>query len=725
MAGDLEVGAVLAGYRIEGLAGRGGMGVVYVAEHVHLGRRVALKVLAPELAADESFRERFIRESRLAAAIEHPNAIPVYDAGEADGVLYIAMRLVQGTDLRAVIDHDGRVEPARALAILGAVAGALDMAHADGLVHRDVKPANILLEANRRGGEDVFLTDFGLTKRMGPGSRFTKTGSVVGTLDYMAPEQIQGAEVSGRADEYALGCVLFECLTGRPPYPRETEVAAMYAHLEEPPPAITSRRPDLPTAVDAVVARSMAKSPVERFATCGELVEAARAGLGDAALAADGASSVSAGGSPPAAPAVPSAIRSAVRRAAPPAAAPPGAPPAHRRRTALIVGAVVVALALIGTTIAIVAGGSGTDRTAGTPTGLPSHGPSVVPSNASPGVSPKPVGAFANGRVAFVENGNVNSVDAEGNDSIPLTSSLTRATDELDGDPVWSPDGTAVALLRTSNVGSDVGIFPTHLVVVPVEATGGPGTEFSPSNQTFIGTPAWAPDGGSLAYIHTPFPKPTATLTVVSARSGSKPSPVAFDVENSGVAYSDDGSVLFAVDSRTGDVMGFRIAGGLSFPIASGPGAVCCPQVSPDGRMIALVANRTGTPRLEVAKSDGGSGTEIPNALPERDTVPRWSPDGTKLLFVSKADGDEDVWVANADGSGVQNLTGSPGADREPVWSPDGTMIAFTSARDGHAQIYVMNADGTNPVNVSNSQFADTEPSWQPVPAAATPSPAA
>src|SRR5436190_3385375 len=166
MAGDLDVGSVVAGYRIEGMAGRGGMGVVYVAEHVHLGRRVALKVLAPELAADASFRERFIRESRLAAQIEHPNAIPVYDAGEADGVLYIAMRLVEGTDLRKVLDRDGALPPERTLGILDAVAGALDAAHEDGLIHRDVKPPNILLEPGRGGGEHVFLTDFGLTKRV-------------------------------------------------------------------------------------------------------------------------------------------------------------------------------------------------------------------------------------------------------------------------------------------------------------------------------------------------------------------------------------------------------------------------------------------------------------------------------------------------------------------------------------------------------------------------------
>lgn len=273
---DPLVGTRLGNYVIEDVLGRGGMGVVYAARDTVLERRVALKVLAPGFAEDDAFRARFERESRLAASLDHPNVVPVFDAGEKDGRLYIAMRLVAGTDLKKVIQEEGPLPPDRVAQIIKQVAGALDDAHAAGLVHRDVKPANVLVtpfgEAERRT-EHVYLTDFGVTKRSGSQTGLTETGAFVGTIDYIAPEQIEGKSLDHRTDIYSLGCVAFEALTGAPPFSKETDVAVMYAHLMDPRPTITEKRPDLPASLDAVMNKVMAKDPLERYGSAGSFSE--------------------------------------------------------------------------------------------------------------------------------------------------------------------------------------------------------------------------------------------------------------------------------------------------------------------------------------------------------------------------------------------------------------------------------------------------------------------
>jgi DNA-binding beta-propeller fold protein YncE/predicted Ser/Thr protein kinase len=275
---EISIGSVLAGYRIEGLAGEGGMGRVYRATQMGLSRQVALKLIMPELATEPDFRTRFERESRLTASIEHPNVIPVYEAGDAEGQLFIAMRWVEGTDLRSVIMTEGRLEPERAIGIVEQVAAALDAAHSGGLVHRDVKPANVML-TTAHGQEHVYLTDFGLTKRAGSGTALTRTGAFVGTPDYMPPEQIKGERADARTDVYALGCLLFHALTGRTPYDRDTEVAKMYAQLHDEPPSAAQAAPGTPFALDAVIARALAKDADERYLSAGDLGRAARAAL--------------------------------------------------------------------------------------------------------------------------------------------------------------------------------------------------------------------------------------------------------------------------------------------------------------------------------------------------------------------------------------------------------------------------------------------------------------
>jgi len=275
---ELTVGSSFAGHRIDGLAGRGGMAVVYRATDIALDRPVALKLITPGVARDRVFRARFERECRLAATVDHPHVVAVFRAGEERGWLYLSMRYVEGTDMRSLLLREDRLEPRRAVAIVQQVAGGLDEAHRHGLVHRDVKPANVLI--GRRGAEEhAFLTDFGVTIDPTSAAHLTATGFAVGTADYMAPEQARGADVDRRADVYALGCVLFRALTGNVVYERTSQIDTLWAHVHEPPPALSDVAPELPRQLGDVLARALAKEPDDRQQSAGALADEARAAI--------------------------------------------------------------------------------------------------------------------------------------------------------------------------------------------------------------------------------------------------------------------------------------------------------------------------------------------------------------------------------------------------------------------------------------------------------------
>jgi Protein kinase domain len=280
MSGLPLVGTDFAGYRLRSVLGRGGMSVVYQAENPRLRNVIALKVLDPALASDEVFRVRFRAESRIAASLNHPNVIPIHDFGSSAGLLYIAMRYVSGTDLRQVIAEYGSLPPDTAVYLLEQAARALDAAHRRGLVHRDVKPGNLLVARSGSGAamdpEHVYLADFGITKYAGGRTGLTGSGMMIGTVHYVSPEQIQDSSVGGTADQYSLGCVLYECLTGRAPFEKNSSEALMWAHVNERPAPPSLLRPDLPPAIDEVIARVLAKDPGDRFANCREFISSAR-----------------------------------------------------------------------------------------------------------------------------------------------------------------------------------------------------------------------------------------------------------------------------------------------------------------------------------------------------------------------------------------------------------------------------------------------------------------
>ena len=381
---DIPIGTEIAGYRISGVIGRGGMSVVYSAEHVGLGRTVALKLLSATLAADPAFRDRFTRESRLAATLDHPNIVQVYDAGEADGFLYIAMRHVDGVDLGTLIERDGPLPLGQTVFYIDQIAGALDQAHEQGLIHRDVKPANILIARN---SDRAFLTDFGVVKQASS-QGLTKTGFFLGTFEYAAPEQIEGRAVDGRTDVYALGCVLYQCLSGEPPFKAATEGTVIHAHLVEPPPKLSTRRPDLPLGINDVISTAMAKAMDDRYRSGGDFAKALRsAALGTSTeerrvVPPTVQAPVTPTGAETTAPPLPATTAAAAvggdGGGEPPAAGPPSDPgkPAREARTftlstgrMLAIGAAIVALVAAAVILAVVLSGGDNSTNAATSTG--------------------------------------------------------------------------------------------------------------------------------------------------------------------------------------------------------------------------------------------------------------------------------------------------------------------------------------------------------------------
>jgi serine/threonine-protein kinase len=533
-----EIGSRIAGYLVEGILGRGGMGVVYRARHEVLEREAAVKVLLAELGRDPDFRTRFLRESRMAARLSrHPNVLPVYDAGDADGLLYLAMYLVEGPSLAEVISQEGRLDAPRAVEIVRQVAAALDVAHAQDLVHRDVKPANILLELRPDGADHCFLGDFGLLKEARSTTGITSASVMVGTLDYMAPEQLDprilGDEpVDGRVDVYALGCVLYECLAGARPFSDvDSDTALIVAHLSREPPRLSDVRPDLPPAIDGVIAGAMAKDRAERPATAGELAATAarvlsgveEGGVTPQAAAAGSGPPPPTVAAPPPAPRPPRDPPGAL-----PAVPPPPPPPARRSRLALLVGVPLLVLAVIvGVVLATSGGGGG---------GGPSDGPSPTAAGPTASATEPPIAREAS---VWVTGGTtLTRFDPETEKviaRIPVGTSPVAVA--VDASSVWvvnSGDGTVSRIDPTTN---------------EVVATIDVGAE--PAAIASDGTAVWVAvrEENTVARID-----PATNEVVARVRVGENPQGIALDAGGVWVACFDQHNVA-RIDPATNEVV--------------------------------------------------------------------------------------------------------------------------------------------------------------------------
>ena len=598
MAG-LAVGSEVAGCRIDAVAGEGGMGIVYVATQLRLNRRVALKVIAPDLASQANFRERFKSESLLAASIEHPNVIPVYEAGETDGLLYLVMRYVEGTDLRELLDYEGRLEPGRAAGLMAQVGAALSAAHRQGLVHRDVKPANVLVVTDPQDGhEHAYLTDFGIARETGATGGITRTGAVVGTTDYLAPERFEGERGDTRSDVYAFGCMLYEVLAGEVPFPRDSEVATMFAHANAPVPSLGESRPDVPAALVAVVRavhgqgsrRALPRRGGDgpgHLGRGGERARAAGGGAGDAAAARSRRprQRPAAPAQPPAPPPTPTPpqpvqvapqpIESPPQPDPPPPQPPttelPDPPPKKRPPVAAIAGLLVAVVAVVVLVLVLGGGGGGGEEEPGQtsasvsipggPDGLTVVGGKVWVASAEAGrLTPIDAGTRKAGRAVEVgsDPDSVTSLDGSlwvTNTGDGTVSRLDDASGAAEGDPIEvgdAPEGIAAGegSIWVANSGDGT--------LTRLDASSG-----EPSDTTQLGgTPIGVAAGRESIWVTD-----TAAGTVrrVSASSGrpqggpievgSEPRGVAVSSGDVWVANSGEGTVT-RLDESTGEPKG-------------------------------------------------------------------------------------------------------------------------------------------------------------------------
>lgn len=666
----LGPGSRMAGYLLQEQIGRGGMAVVFGAIDEKLGRRVALKVLAPALAQDEAFRQRFIRESRAAAAVDDPHIIPVFQAGEADGVLFIAMRYVDGGDVGSLIARTGPMSPERVLAIISAVASCLDAAHAAGLVHRDIKPANLLLDVRPGQPDHVYLSDFGLSKGLSAQSSLTATGQFLGTLDYIAPEQIEGKQVDGRVDQYALACSTFEMLAGQPPFAREEAMAVMYAQLSAAPPALSGLRPELPPAADAVFYRALAKSPADRYPSCREFASA----LGSALAA----------GPPPASPAgadsdvvneqtlaawagparttpqtpwpgslqVPGGGQVRPQAPYPGLLTRPGAPPGQRGRR--LAGVAIALVMLAGAAMAAIRFFP-THAAGGTPARHGHQSPPPVAASGCPAAKLAPANSSAGTPVRQL---------------LQLSHSQANIVEGV----AFGPDSKTVAIA-------------TFGASYLVDATSGKMTgQFTDPGGTGAQAVAFRCDGKTVAVADND--GSTYLWPVAGGQVTGQPvalaSPAGAKILD--VAFSADGRLL-AASASDGDVYLWRIsvagAAGQLLTLADARGSKAqAVAFSPDGRLLAAgsasgdvhVWQLSATGQVgQVMALTGGNGSPVQTLA--------FRPDG-KLLASGEADGGTQVWAVGPDRNFRFDRPLSPQGNSGPygtvavAFSPDGKRLA-------------------------------------------------
>jgi serine/threonine-protein kinase len=757
-------GAVVAGYRLEDRIGEGGMAVVYRAHDVRLNRRVAVKLLAPALAGDPGFRQRFTGEALAAAAVDDPHIIPVFEAGEAAGVLFIAMRYVDGGDVLSLVRREGPLALARAAAIISPVASALDAAHAAGLVHRDVKPANMLLDVRPGRPDHVYLSDFGLSKASLAASGLTGTGHFIGTLDYISPEQIEGRPVDGRADQYALACAAFEMLAGQPPFPRDQGLAVVAAHLSTPPPPVSSRRPGLPAGVDEVLARALAKAPSDRFASCGDFAEALRAALGLAPYDDTGSAARPARrtptqvATPPAKPAAvtpdPSAVTSepadssrprpgagdvprtgsapgregawaatvdasqaGVRPRREPVPSAPGPRPEPGYPAAGVAAPVprpdqvkgwrpnrrVSVIAAAGAALAAAAIIAVVISLGSTPTGHRSA--STGHGSASTGHGSTPTGHGSTPIALVLPPSTAYVTNYLGNTVTPIDVATGTAGSPITG--VNNPGAIATAPDgKTAYVTSFFGD-----AVTPIDlATGSVGTPIVVGNDPEA--IAITPDGKTAYVVISPDngnSNGNGAVTPIDLATGSVGHPIQVGNEPDAIAITRDGATAYVVNNGSGTVTPIDLAtGSAGTPIQVGnqPDAVA---FTPDGQTAYVVNSETSgnngtvTP-IDVATGIAGTPIQVGQG-PDAIAI---TPDG-KTAYVANLDGTTGVTPIDlATGSAGAQI---PGRDCDAIAvTPDGKTVYFVSTYNGSngtvTPIDVATGSEGNPIQVGNGPAA-------------------
>ena len=687
------LGEELGGYRVEELIGRGGMSVVYLAEQLALGRKVALKLLSPELSEDEEFRQRFIRESRLAGGLEHPNIIPVHEAGDVEGLLFIAMRYVKGSDLKALLQREGPLTLERTIDLVGQAASALDAAHARGLVHRDVKPGNLLVASGEgpEASEHIYLSDFGLTKKTDSKSRMTSTGQFVGTLDYVAPEQIQGKEVSGRADLYSLACVAFECLTGNQPFERDSEVAVMYAHLQDPPPKLRDQRPDLPVALDAVIERAMAKEPQDRYESCREFMRALRENTQVGAVPAAGR-----------------LTRSRRRKPAPtePISGPRPTPTPPR-------GPSISAADPDAITAPGVAQPS--DATLETKRPRRPFNTGVAVLVAIPILAGA---AFLLTRDDTEPAQNPNPTNATGTDPTPTTGVTGIGTSE-EGLP------GQLAFLEETSSGSDE-FFVAVASPPDAKPKAVPGTSGADWRNR---RPDWSPSGAFFA-----FARPDASnglnLVVVDAetRRDLEELDVAGDQGSVSVSPNDDVLAFSETKDSNMDIYLWDLASGKTSRLTTTAGEDDSPEWSSDGDRIVFEREGIGGNDIFIMDADGSNLERVTDTPNINEKLPEFHPvDETLIVYhQQEAGGDFGIYVHDTDDPMIDaglKIIDTPAFEMRPTWSPDGGFIAFDSDARGNLDVFIIPFDGLRDLPdaddatpLTDGPHDEQSPAWGPRP---------
>jgi Tol biopolymer transport system component/tRNA A-37 threonylcarbamoyl transferase component Bud32 len=684
------IGQTFGQYRIVEKIGAGGMATVYKAYQPRLDRTVAIKVLPPTYAKQPGFSERFQREAKAIASLNHPNILPVHDFGQEGAYTYIVMRYVEDArTLKAVMARPLRLS--QVIDLIGQIAAALDYAHQGGVVHRDVKPGNVLMDGNW-----ALLTDFGLAKIMADTSDLTGTGVGIGTPAYMSPEQGQGQPVDHRTDIYALGTILFEMLTGRLPYEAETPVAIVFKRASEPLPLLRNVNPDIPDSVEQIILKALALNPDDRFASAGEMATTLKESVGEAGLEEMLV--------PPPAVDKPTVVH-------PPQAQQPSTPTPLPSRPLLSWPWLVGLFAIIGMTILCVSTGliitwlrqvlpdteqewasfifpPTPTKTATpvipTPTATPSRTPTPTPPTNTPlpptptktplpphiTPSPTPTG----GRIAFVS-------ERDGNQEIYIMyadgSGLTNLTNHPANDwtPAWAPDGRHLAF-DSNRIYGGYNIYVMN--VENVLQGDDSGLARLTHNTPHVAFPAWSPDGR-----------------------------IAFEL-----IPPDEGYEIYMMNA---DGSGMT-------RLTNHPANDRNPSWAPDGKYIVFDSDRNGNRDLYVMNVaevlqdiDGAELTRLTNH-PDESWHPAWSPDGTRIAFTFDY---ADIYILNIkdtpqglEVSEPTSLTGDSGSNYAPAWSPDGQQIAFHSFRDGNFEIYVMNADGSNRTRLTHNSADDWWPSW-------------